>query len=120
VRRHKLRLELDEQEVRDKLDARKNREREQAAAQQAAERQAEERRRHEAWIEEWSERALWLLPSGVSGSPGLRITGKDFRSFGYGKYSFMSRRFRTLMYRKRSAQTFRTTVLTASFLSPSR
>jgi excisionase family DNA binding protein len=68
-----LRLEVEEQEVHDQLDAHKARRIERAAIQHEAARLAEEKGRHDAWIDEWSERALRSLPYGVPGSFQLEL-----------------------------------------------
>jgi hypothetical protein len=70
---HKLRLELEEQEVQDQLEARERRQ----AALDAAERQksataqAEQLRRK--WLDEWTQYALRSLPSGAHRETELEV-----------------------------------------------
>jgi hypothetical protein len=56
----RLRLELEEREVQDQVNAR-------AVAQQAEARKLEEKRWHEAWVEKWAQYTLTVLPSDVPG-----------------------------------------------------
>jgi hypothetical protein len=69
----KLRLELEEQEIQNQVDARRNRELAEAATQQAAARQLEEDRLHAAWVEEWAEYTLGGLSRDVPGPLRLAL-----------------------------------------------
>jgi hypothetical protein len=71
-----------------------------------------ERQEHRAVIE--------ILGGRDQSSPGLRTTGKRGRCFGYGRSSFMSRRFKTRTKKNRRAAIWATTVPTASFRSSSK
>src|ERR1035441_1266322 len=70
---HKLRLEFEEQQARDRLAARAQEESARAAAEQAAAQEGEEIVRHMAWVDEWAERTLRRIPCDVPGPLRLSL-----------------------------------------------
>ena len=69
----RLELEFEEQQARDRLAEREQKERARVAAEQAAAREREEIARHRTWVEEWAERALGRLSRDVPGPFRLAV-----------------------------------------------